>query len=88
MPYFTPPLGPGRPYALRRDQPYSSLFRHYGGIQTGINVWIVAGVVTTVEPDPNVVTPDHTFLGSHIYEVDEDVAALLAAAGYDVMETA
>lgn len=83
--FFSPPLGPGRPYALRRDRPYSSLFRFYGTIPTGINIWIIDGVVTTVEPDRSVVTPDHEFLGSHIYEVDDDVAALLTAAGYELL---
>lgn len=86
MAFFTPPTGPGRPYALRNDRPYSSLFRFYGGIPTGINIWIVNGQITTVEPDPTTVTPDHAFLGSHVYEVDEDVAALLVAAGYEVTE--
>ena len=82
--FFSPPMGPGRPYALRQDRPYSSLFRHYGAIPTGINVWIVGGGVTTVEPDTAVVTPDQTFLGGHIYEVDAATAALLTAAGFTV----
>lgn len=86
MPYFVCPTAPLVPAAVNPSHPGYSLFRHYLPWEAGLNVFIVDGVVTTVEPDYTSVTPDHVFLGSHIYEVDDGTAALLTAAGYSLAD--
>lgn len=85
---FIPPAAPLVPMTSpARPNPADTLFRHYRPMDAGINIWIVGGVVTTTEPDYEFVTPDATFLGSHIHEVTASEAALLTAAGYTVTET-
>lgn len=85
--YFTPPTAPLVPTTAKPNHPGHSLFRHYRPWEAGINVWIVAGVVTTSEPDYQSVTPDATFLGGHTSEVTSVQRDLLVAAGYTVVET-
>lgn len=84
--YFDPPAAPLVPPTVNPSYPAHSLFRHYRPWSAGLNVFVVDGVVTTVEPDYSLVTPDHVYLGGHIHEVSAAEAALLTAAGYTVDE--
>lgn len=83
--YFTPPTAPLVPAAVNPSHPGFTLFRHYRPWDAGLNLWVVDGEVTTTEPDYATVTPEHTFLGGHIYEVDDEIATLLVGAGYELL---
>lgn len=83
--FFTPPTAPAVPPTVKTNHPAHSLLRHYRPWSAGLNVWIVGGVVTAVEPDLSTVTPDKTFHGGHVHEVTASEAALLTAAGYTVV---
>ena len=84
--FFTPPTAALVPMAVKPNHPGFKLFRHYQNIDAGINVFVVGGVVTTVEPDYEFTTPDRVYLGGHVHEVTEAEAAVLVAAGYTVVE--
>ena len=84
---FIPPAAPLRPAAINPQHPGYLLFRHYRPWDAGANVFIVAGVVTTNEPDYEFTTPTSVFLGGHIHTVTAAEDALLTAAGYTVTGT-
>lgn len=82
---FIPPTAPLRPMTGSRhvNHPAHSLFRHYRPNSAGINVWLIDGQLTTVDPgDPAA----RVFLGGHHNVVTEAEALLLVAAGYTVLE--
>ena len=81
---FTPPVAATVPMAVKPSHPGFQLFRHYRNLDAGINVFVVGGVVTTVEPDYEFVTPDRVYLGGHIYTITQSEADVLTAAGYIV----
>jgi hypothetical protein len=83
--FFSPPTAPTVPMAVRPNHPGFGLFRHYRNLDAGINVFVVAGVVTTAEPDYEFTTPDRVYLGGHIYVVTQAESAVLTAAGYTVV---
>lgn len=85
--YFSTPVAPTRPAAIRPSHPGWDLFKHYRPWDAGINVFVVGGVVTTVEPAYEFVTPEKVYLGGHIYEVTDAEAAVLTAAGYTVTDS-
>lgn len=85
---FSPPTAPLIPAAVRPNHPGFALLRHYRNYDAGTNVFVIGGVVTTVEPDYAVTTPDKVYLGGHIHEVTPAERDLLVAAGYTVVETA
>lgn len=83
--YFIPPTAPTVPMAVKGNHPGYKLFRHYRPMDAGINVFIVNGAVTTVEPDYAVVTPSAVFLGGHVHVVSDVIAGQLIAAGYTIL---
>lgn len=86
--YFTPPVVYDVPVTVPWPHPANALFRHYTsegrGAKRGINVYIVGGTVTTIPPYPTN-TADATFHGGHLHTVTDAQAALLIAAGYEVV---
>lgn len=83
--FFTTPTAALVPMAVKPSHPGFGLFRHYRNLDAGINVFVVDGVVTTVEPDYEFVTPDRVYLGGHIYEVTQAEADVLTAAGFSIL---
>jgi hypothetical protein len=63
------------------------LFRHYNGRERGRSVVKISGVYTTVDYADQLVyegleeSVDY-FLGGHVYEVTDEIAAALIADGY------
>lgn len=82
--FFTTPVAPLVPMAVKPQHPAFPLFKHYRNMDAGINLFVVNGVVTTVEPAYEFVTPEKVYLGGHIYRVTIEEAAVLTAAGYTV----
>lgn len=84
--YFEAPTAPLVPAAVNSSHPGYALMRHYRNWNAGINLFVVNGQLTTVEPDYEAVTPERVYLGGHIYQVSPAEAALLTAAGYVTFE--
>lgn len=81
MPTFTPPTQSGA--AFRGvSPPGNALFRHYGTVVEGRNVFILTnGTVTENDPyDPTTIA--HTLFGGHVEPITDAEATLLTAAGY------
>jgi len=84
---FVPPTAPLRPAAIHPEHPGFQLFKHFRPWEAGTNVFIVAGAVTTNEPDYEFVSPTSVFLGGHISPLTAAEDALLTAAGYGAFIT-
>lgn len=83
--FFSPPVAPLVPMAVKPQHPAYPLFKHYRNMDAGINLFVINGVVTTVEPEYEFVKPDKVYLGGHIYTLTVAEAAVLTAAGYTVV---
>lgn len=84
---FSPPVAALVPMAVKPSHPGYVLFRRYRNLDAGINIFVVGGVVTTVEPDYQFTTPEKVYLGGHIYTITQSEADVLTAAGYTVIVT-
>jgi hypothetical protein len=85
-PTFVGPTTPGAAY--RGSSPAAAaLFRHYGTVTEGVNVYILTnGTVTTQDPvDPSAVA--HTLWGGHVEPITAAEATLLTTAGYGAFIT-
>lgn len=82
----TPSVPAGQARRLSSD-PAVRLMRHFRGPSRGVNVWIVGGVATEVQP-MRVADASATFYGGHgPYEVTEAQQVVLEAAGYEVVDS-
>lgn len=86
--FFSPPTAPTVPMTVKPSHPAHHLFKHYRPMNAGLNLFVVNGVVTTVEPDYEFVKPDRVYLGGHLYTLTDAEATVLTAAGYTVLEGA
>lgn len=86
MNLFTPPIGPGVAWAEPdRFDPANLLMRFYGNVPTGVTVWRTPDGRWHESQYPlqeHLDQATHVYLGGHTYEVSDEEAALLVAAGY------
>lgn len=87
MPTFTGPTQTGRAFAppappAGTEPAAMALFRHYGALTEGRNVFIMTnGAVTETDPiDWSLVA--HALWGAHVEPITDAEATLLTAAGY------
>lgn len=81
MPTFQGPTQTGAAYT-GVTPPGRALFRHYGSVTEGRNVYILTnGTVTEADPT-DWSTVAHALWGGHIEPITAAEAALLTAAGY------
>ena len=96
MPRFEPPVVYDRPPAYPRgterlqcppvDRTTNRFFSRFGGQPRGWTVLKTAGVYSTVDvpTQAQIDTASEVYLGGHVYEVSNVVAAALLDAGYTV----
>jgi hypothetical protein len=90
VPIFSPPVVFDNPPVLPETRGIQrALFRHFGPYPRGRSVVYRAGHYVIVDTPPNeellTLTEGVTyFLGGHVYTVDDDIAALLEADGFDL----
>lgn len=91
MPTFQPPYADTVPPVLPKGSPEQDplayrLMRHYGPRARGRTVLRIGGTYGTYdEPSESLIdTATECYLGGHVYQISDDVAAALTAAGYAV----
>lgn len=86
MPTFSPPVAYSRPPVLPVPHPGNRLMRHFGAQAVGQTVYKSGGVwVTKQYPSQSELdAASEVYLGGHIYEVSDDQAVALVAAGFTV----
>ncbi len=88
MPYFTPPVVYDSPPSTSETSRGVLLYaRHRPPQPRGRSVVKIAGVYTTVDGPPMELqnSAEVTYLGGHIYEITDEEAAALLAAGYSIL---
>lgn len=87
MPTFEPPVAYDLPATAVDTKGIAYLlFRHFGPRARGRTVLKIDGEYGTYDYpyDETVQTATEVYLGGHVYEVSEEVATALEAAGYTV----
>lgn len=80
--FFVPPTVNDGATTLPTDHPGNDLWKHFRANMRGVNVWIVNGVATEVEPDRGSSTSYTEFLGAHVHTITAAERTILIAGGY------